>query len=254
MAWNPKEYAAFEAERLRPATELLARVPRRAPRTIVDLGCGTGTATRLLADRWPEAAVTGVDDSEAMLETARDAVPGVGWERRRIEQWQPSAPLDLLFSNAALHWLDDHPGLFRRLARQVAPDGCLAVQMPRNFGAPSHVLAQEVAEGGPWREKLRPLLRPDPVAAPEEYYALLRPLARRLDLWETRYLHVLRGEDPVLAWARGSLLVPLLGALEEADRARFEAEYREKVRGAYPPNSRGETLFPFRRLFLVASF
>ncbi len=166
--------------------------------------------------------------------------------------WEALRPADLVFSNAALHWLDDHAGLFPRLVSMLAPGGGLAVQMPHNHGAPSHTCMTEAAEAGPWRDRLHPLLRPSPVAAPAFYYDLLAPRSRAFDIWETEYLHVLEGDNPVVEWTRGTALRPLIAALEGAEREAFLAEYAQRVARAYPRRSDGRTLFPFRRLFFVA--
>jgi trans-aconitate 2-methyltransferase len=253
QGWNPTKYLEFAGPRLQPALDLLSRVLLADPASVYDLGCGAGNVTRFLAERWPSASVTGVDGSPAMLARAREAVPTVTWEEADLGTWRPPRPADLLFSNAALHWLDDHTRLFPRLMADLAPGGVLAVQMPRNHGAPSHTEMVAAAEAGPWRERLRPLLRTRPVAEPSFYYDVLAPHVSRLDIWETEYLHVLDGANPVVEWTRGSALRPLLDGLEEPDRSRFEAEYATRVARAYPPRSDGRTLFPFRRLFIVGN-
>jgi trans-aconitate 2-methyltransferase len=251
--WDPAKYLEFAGPRLQPALDLLARVRLPAPRVVYDLGCGAGNVTRLLADRWPAARITGVDGSAAMLSAAARNAPGVGWVEADLQAWTAPEPVELLFSNAALHWLDDHPALFPRLVRQLAPGGVLAVQMPRNHGAPSHSEMVAAAEAGPWRARLRPLLRSAPVAPPELYYAILAPHASQLEIWQTEYLHVLEGENPVVEWTRGSALRPLLEGLDEPDRGAFLADYASRIRAAYRPEADGRTLFPFRRLFLVAT-
>ena len=254
MSWNPQQYACFAGQRLRPALDLIARIPIEHPRTVVDLGCGTGSVTRILRARWPHAGITGVDGSPQMLAEARMAEAGIGWEQTDIAAWNPAAQFDLVFSNAALHWLDDHPALFTRLAGNVAGGGVLAVQMPRNFDAPSHTLMHELASSPPWRDALATLLRPQPVLTSEVYYGLLAANARSLDIWETEYLQILEGENPVAEWTKGTLLAPLLAALAPDARAAFESEYRRQVAQAYPRQADGKTLFPFRRLFIVAGF
>ena len=251
--WDPGKYLEFAAPRLRPALDLLGRVPLQTPATIYDLGCGAGNVTRLLAERWPAAAVTGVDGSPAMLATARAAVPAVTWLEADLATWRPPRPADLLFSNAALHWLDGHERLFPRLVADLASGGVLAVQMPRNHGAPSHTEMVAAAEAGPWRERLTPLLRARPVAEPAVYHDILAPHVSRLDVWETEYLHALEGQNPVVEWTRGSALKPLLDALAEPERSGFLAEYSRRIARAYPPRPGGRTLFPFRRLFIVAT-
>lgn len=231
---------------------MLSRCALETPGRIADLGCGPGNATALLADRWPGADLVGVDSSEAMLAEARRGPVPARWIAADIAAWKADEPPDLIFSNAALHWLDRHEALLPRLLAMLAPGGLLAVQMPRNFAAPSHVLLREVAAEPPWRDRLAGALRADPVRAPEAYYDLLAPVSSAVDIWQTEYLHVLQGEDAVLRWVRGSALTPVADTLGEAAFAAFEAVYRDRLREAYPMRSDGSTLFPFKRLFLVA--
>jgi trans-aconitate 2-methyltransferase len=251
MPWNPQQYLSYGNERLRPALDLMARIKLAAAQHIVDIGCGPGNVTTLLRERWPEASITGIDNSPEMLESARK-ITGIGWQLADAATWQAERQYDLIFSNATLHWLDRHEQLFPRLAQALTAGGCLAIQMPRNFTSASHSTAREVARSGPWQQALVPLLREAPVHDPAEYYRILAPHAEQLDIWETEYLHVLEGNNPVADWTRGSLLVPLLAALAEPQRSAFEAEYRRLVRAAYPAQADAKTLFPFRRIFIVA--
>jgi len=250
--WDPAQYLAFNSERLQPALDLLARIPAEAPASVVDLGCGPGNVTGALRARWPDAKIIGVDGSLEMLARARAALPDVAWIEADMGSWQPEAPADVIYSNAALHWLDDHHQVFPRLLEHVAPGGFLAAQMPRNWLAPSHTLITEIVTQGPWREKLEPLLRPAPSHAPEVYYDILAPLSRSLAIWETEYCQILEGENPVAEFVKGSQLKRFLDALDEPERSRFEAAYRERILQAYPKQDDGKTLFPFRRLFIVA--
>jgi trans-aconitate 2-methyltransferase len=251
--WDPAKYLEFAGQRLQPAIDLINRIPLIAPAVVCDLGCGAGNVTRLLVERWPVAQVVGVDASEAMLAAAVEAAPSVTWVKADLRGWSATRPPDLIFSNAALHWLDDHATLFPSLVDQLKPGGVLAVQMPRNHEAPSHTALLEIARDGAWRERLAPLLRPAPVAAPVEYYDLLGPRVRRLDIWETQYLQVLEGDAPVVEWTRGTFLKPLLDALDPDQRTSLLTRYTEKIRAAYPTRPDGRTLFPFRRLFMVAT-
>jgi trans-aconitate 2-methyltransferase len=244
--WDPEQYLRFGAERLRPALELLRRIPLDEPRSIYDLGCGPGTVTKLLRDRWPRASVVGIDASESMLGRAAASYPDITWRRADLTDWRPDVPADLLYSNAALHWLDDHATLFPRLLRELAPGGVLAVQMPNNFDAPTHTAVAEALAG----QGLLP--RPSPLLEPAAYYDLLAPRARSLDLWETRYYHVLEGEDPVVEWTRGTTLRPVLDELSGPEREAFLDDYRRRVRNAYPRREDGRTVLPFERLFVVA--
>lgn len=250
--WNPSQYHLFATPRLRPAIDLLAHVTLEAPRGIYDLGCGSGRTTSLLARRWPNARVVGVDASPAMLEDARRENPNIDFTQGDLASWMPDAPADLLFSNAALQWLDDHSRLFPRLMGFVTPGGQLAVQMPRNHDQPSHQAILAAAAAGPWSQRLAPFLRPAPVAEPEYYRALLAPLSVHLDIWETIYHHVLEGDNPVAEWTKGTALNPLLKAIDGEQRAGFESAYRALIAEAYPPDRAGRTLFKFRRLFIIA--
>jgi trans-aconitate 2-methyltransferase len=267
--WDPSQYLRFADHRLRPAIDLLARVPLDAPADIVDLGCGTGTSTRLLRDRWPSASLSGIDDSKQMLAKAAvawDERPAaacderppahecgsVSWVEADLNTWRPPAPLDLVFTNAALQWLPGHGTLMPRLLECLKPGGVLAVQMPRNGAAISHAGQRRVVEAGPWRDRLLPRLREAPVAEPSYYYDLLAPHCVSVDLWESEYTHVLQGEDAVLQWTRGTSLRPLLDGLEPDEQVAFETRFRALLAPAYPRRADGTTLFPFRRLFFVA--
>jgi trans-aconitate 2-methyltransferase len=251
MSWSPSQYLKFSQPRLRPAMDLLARIPSSEPHWIYDLGCGAGNVTAALLDRWPRACIVGVDSSPAMLALAARALPQLQWQQRTLADWRPDTPADLIYSNAALHWLPNHQQLFPALVEALAPGGVLAVQMPRNFSAPSHTLIAASAREGRWRDKLAPLLGEAPVAEPQSYYALLAPLASSLDIWESEYLQVLSGDDPVKEWTKGSWLMQFLDRLEPDERADFEADYARRLRAAYPRQADGSTLFPFRRLFIV---
>jgi trans-aconitate 2-methyltransferase len=185
VAWDPDRYLHFGGYRIRPALDLMARVPLAAPDRIVDLGCGAGNITRYIADYWPNARICGIDSSPEMLARAFAEGLDVTWLEADLRAWRPDDALDLIFSNAALQWCDEHHELVPQLLGYLAPRGVLAIQMPRNYGAPSHTCMAEAAAAGPWAEKLRPLLRQLPVAAPDFYYDLLSPLSWRLDIWET---------------------------------------------------------------------
>ena len=266
--WDPRQYELFAKPRLRPALDLLQQVPfaptsvgteSSQPRTVCDLGCGPGEITQILAGRWPQADVLGVDSSPDMLARAREAVSmsSLRWQHCDIASWRPAAPVDLIYSNAALHWLGDHERLFTHLLGQLAPGGVLAVQMPLSWPSPSHRILREIlaqgVDGTPiGSPELRAGYAQPPVHAPATYHRWLAPRTRRLDIWTTEYLHVLEGPDPVLGWVKGTVLRPLLATLDDADKARFLALYAERLRAAYPAMDDGKTLFPFPRLFLVA--
>lgn len=252
-SWNPQQYLTFADQRLRPALDLLARVPLGDAKRVTDLGCGPGNVTPFLRQRFPEASIVGVDSSAEMLAAAQaTSGDGVRWVHADAAQWQPDQPQDLIYANALLQWLDDHDTLFPRLLGGVRPGGVLAVQMPNQFSAPSHVLMREVAASGPWAEVLVPLLRPSPVAAPGKYDDWLAPHCNSVDVWQTEYLQKLTGEDAVLHWLSATALKPLLEALPPDHQRPFQAALAARLRAAYPPRSDGSTLFAFKRLFVVA--
>jgi trans-aconitate 2-methyltransferase len=254
-SWDPGQYLRFSDERLRPALDLLAQVPLDAPACVVDLGCGAGNVTAILRRRFPQAAVLGVDGSAAMLAKARDAAPDCRFAQGDFATWAPAAgeaAPDLIYSNAALHWVGGHETLFPRLVSLLAPGGVLAVQMPAMHDAPLRRLQNEVAAYGPWAEVLRDAGFARAILPAGEYYDLLRPHVAALDLWETTYLHVLSGEDAVVEWAAGSSLRPFLDRLPEGLRAGYRSAYAAALRPHYPRRADGATLLPFRRLFVVA--
>jgi trans-aconitate 2-methyltransferase len=253
MSWHPERYLAFDDYRTRPAADLLARVPLRAPERVVDLGCGPGNSTALLALRWPQADVLGVDSAPAMLGKAREGGIPARWLEADIASWTPEVPVDLLFSNAALQWLADHQTLLPRLLGDLRPGGVLAIQMPRNFQAASHVTLRELAAEKPWAARLAGVLRAEPVASPASYHDLLAPLSTSLEIWQTEYLQVLEGEDPVLRWTEATALRPVLQTLDEIEGAAFKHAYAARLREVYPRRPDGTTLFPFLRLFIVAT-
>jgi len=254
MVWDPQQYLTFKAPRLQPAIDLLARIPLERPQSIVDLGCGPGNVTPLLRQRWPDAEIVGIDNSSEMLAQAREAMPDIQFEKGDVSDWNPEQKLDIIFSNAALQWVSGHETLFPDIAAHVAADGVLAIQMPRNFEAPSHSTMLEVIREGPWRDLLEPVWVAVPTQAPTFYYNLLDPLARELQIWETEYIQILDGENPVAEYTKGTWLSRFLNILEEPWRSEFEAEYRTRIAAAYPPQSNGKTLFPFRRQFILATF
>ena len=258
MSWDPSQYLKYANERLRPALDLIARIPLTAPRTIVDLGCGAGNVTKLLAERWPRARVIGVDNSASMLATARASSGGDTrreWIEADLAEWMPSEPAEVVFSNAALHWQDEHSTLFPRIFTWVAPGGALAVQMPDQFAAPSHVALAEVVRSARWRDRLAPLLRAAPVAPAASYFRLLDGAAQQVDAWTTEYLHVLSAradEHPVVAWTKGTALTPFLAMLDEDAQRAFVEDFAERLAPAYPVLRDGRVLLSFRRVFMVA--
>lgn len=251
--WDPSQYMKFAGPRLRPALDLLAQVAVDGARTVYDLGCGPGNLTEFLRGRWPDAEVIGIDSSEEMLERARNAHPDVTWSKADLTTWRPDRPADVIYANAALQWVADHENLFPALARALGDGGVLAVQMPRNHTAPSHALMQDAIEASPWADAMRGARGLPPVPGPEVYYDLLGPEVSELNIWESEFLQVLEGDNAVAEYTRGTALKPYLDALADDDqRAQFFDDYSARTRQAYPQRADGKTLFPFRRLFIIA--
>ncbi|MCB1377560.1 MAG: trans-aconitate 2-methyltransferase [Alphaproteobacteria bacterium] len=251
--WNPDHYLKFADERTRPARDLLAQVPLAAPDRIYDLGCGPGNSTALLVARYGRAHVTGIDNSAAMLEKARSACPAAHFAHGDLTSWTPPEAPDLLFSNATFQWVPDHVSVLERLLRGLRAGAVLAVQMPDNLQEPSHRLMSEVAGQGPWTEKLAgaPAAR-DMLPTPSAYYARLRPLSVRIEIWHTIYNHPLAGPRGIVDWLASTGLRPFLAPLDDAGQAEFLKAYEAELAKAYPVNPDGTVLLRFPRLFLVA--
>jgi trans-aconitate 2-methyltransferase len=251
--WNPNLYMRFEDERLLAARDLLARVPLDSALIVYDLGCGPGNSAELLSRRFPDANITGLDTSDAMLDHARVRAPRARFVKQNIVDWTPTEPPNLIFANGALDFLSDHHALFPRLAATLAPGGVFAVQMPSTAHESSHALMRMVAADGPWSSRLVPVAKTQPVIAEfENYYAWLRPVAARIDMWMTTYVLMFDGPQEIADWFAGSALQPFLELLSDDERCAFVARYRDGLRDAYPAQADGKVLLTYPRLFIVA--
>ena len=251
--WNPQLYLKFSDQRGRPAADLVSQIHLESPKHIIDLGCGTGNSTERLHQRWPEAHLAGLDSSPAMLRQARENHPEWDWIESTIENWAASATYDLVFSNAALHWVRQHDDLFPRLVERVAPRGALAVQMPHNAGSPATQAMKKIASDPRWSAALAGASETTFVQRADFYYEVLRKLSSRLNIWETEYLQVVDGPRAILDWLRSTGMRPYLERLpDQAQRDQFEAMCLAEFEQAYPADDQGKTLFPYRRLFIVA--
>jgi trans-aconitate 2-methyltransferase len=252
--WDPRQYAAYADERARPFFELVARVDVADPVEVVDLGCGPGGLTATLLQRWPDAGVVGVDSSADMVEAAAEHAveERLSFVHADVATWQPAGPVDVVVANAVLQWVPGHLELLPRIASWLRPGGVLAFQVPDNFEEPSHTSLRDLRTSTRWREHLGDGAdRSAGVERPQTYLETLLGLGLRADVWQTTYLHVLDGEDPVLEWVKGTALRPVLSALpSEEDRREFLAVYAAALRAAYPSRPWG-TLFTFRRTFAV---
>ncbi len=257
--WDPKSYQQFARLRERPVFELLNRLPLEKPECIYDLGCGTGIATRLLAERWPRAELFGVDSSIEMLQEAIALPIKVNWLNADVSQWQAEKPANLLFAAAVLHFIEDHESLLPRLLAQLQAGGCLAVHMPNWRDAPWYqLMLRALSEPGPsglplGTLALRKFMASRNVLSLDSYYRLLAPLTRELDIWETEHLQVVEGNSPIFDWVKVSALRPVLSALNEFEREAFLNKYLKLLHSHYPVEDDGRTLFPFKRTFIVAT-
>ena len=249
--WDPLVYLRAADERARPFHDLVARIGAEHPRAVVDLGCGPGTLTAVLAHRWPGAAVRAMDSSPEMVAAARAA--GVDAEFGDVTGWRPGPDDDVVVCNAVLQWVPGHLDLVRRWVAGLAPGAWFAFQVPGNFTARSHVLIRELAAGPQWTDRLAGHLRDEhAVHSPAEYAIAIAATGCAVDAWETTYLHRLTGPDPVLEWVTGTALRPVRTALDDTEWAAFTADLAPLLRAAYPPADDGTTWFPFRRIFAVA--
>jgi trans-aconitate 2-methyltransferase len=249
--WDPERYLTYADERGRPFVELVARVGAEAPGAVVDLGCGPGNLTTLLRERWPEADIRGIDSSPEMIEKAWEVDPSITFEVADLRTWVEEVdPVDVLVSNATLQWVPGHLELLPALVSRVRPGGWLAFQVPGNFDEPSHTIRRDLAAEAPYAEHTRGVAVPSS-HDPADYLEALAALGCRVDAWETTYLHVLTGDDPVFTWVSGTGARPTLQALPDDLRPAFEEEFRRRLRAAYPEQD-GRVILPFRRVFVVA--
>ncbi|HEV7613082.1 MAG TPA: trans-aconitate 2-methyltransferase [Steroidobacteraceae bacterium] len=253
MNWSAKQYAAFEDERTRPVRDLVSALPATEARLVVDLGCGPGNSTEVLAARFPNAAVSGLDSSPDMIAAARQRLPQVKFSIGAIEGWTDGGPLDVILANAVLQWVPNHRILLPELVAKLTTGGALAVQMPDNVDDPAHRLMREVAMDEPWAKALAgaSAVR-TPIEDANWYYELLSPFCARVDVWRTTYYHPLSGPGAIVEWFKGSGLRPFLAPLDSASRAAYLERYTAAVKRAYPVLSDGSVLLPFPRLFIVA--
>ncbi len=254
-SWDPDRYLTYADERGRPFVELLARVGAESPTSVVDLGCGPGNLTALLVERWPAAHVAGLDSSADMIAAAKETTPAVAFEVADLRDWVTGEedPVDVLVSNATLQWVPGHLDLLPALVGRVAAGGWLAFQVPGNFDEPSHTIRTELAAEAPYVRALEHHVPHVPSSHdPAVYLRALQHLGCEVDAWETTYLHVLHGEDPVFAWVSGTGARPTLQALPDDLRPAFEEEFKRRLRAAYPPGPSGDVVLPFRRIFVVA--
>lgn len=253
--WSAAQYLKFAEQRTRPARDLLAHVPLDSVRRVLDIGCGPGNSTEVLAARYPGAQVTGIDSSPDMIATARKAFPGVQFTVADLTAYTPEQPADLLFANAVLQWVDydERIPTMKRLLRSLQPNGIFAMQVPDNYTENSHAAMRTVAETGPWAELLG-RARPSfgPFQTPQLLYDQLIPMCSSIDIWHTIYHHPLDSHEGIVEWVKGTGLRPFIDPLSPDEREAFLSRYLEQLKKLYPSSADGKVLLRYPRLFMVA--
>ena len=248
--WDAAHYLRFAGERTRPSFDLVARIEVDEPREIIDLGCGPGNSTTVVARRWPKAHLVGLDNSAAMIAAARKTRLPADWKVADLTHWSAPTPCDVVFCNASLQWVSDHQALIPRLFGQVATGGALAFQVP--VPSEAHQLMAALADSERWRGLYAEPPRLWVGHEPSFYYDLLSGVSPRLDIWTTDYLHVLEGPAAVVDWFQSTGLRPFLTPLPSHEQPHFLDEFRAGIEQLYPRRPNGQVLFSFRRLFIIA--
>jgi trans-aconitate 2-methyltransferase len=250
--WDPVKYLAFGDHRARPFHDLVARIGAASPCRVVDLGCGPGNLTETLSARWPDAVIEASDSSPEMVAAARER--GIAAEVADVNDWTPKVDTDVVVTNAVLQWVPGHAALLSRWAKELPAGAWLALQVPGNFSAPSHMAIRELVGSPRWHRELSEVVLREALAVlePSGYADVLVDAGCEVDAWETTYAQRLSGEDPVLEWVSGTALRPIRAVLDEDLWQRFRSELAAELRRAYPPRADGTTWFPFRRVFAVA--
>jgi trans-aconitate 2-methyltransferase len=251
--WNPDQYLKFSNERTRPALDLASQIEIKKPKRIIDLGCGTGTSTEILAKKWPQAEITGLDSSEEMLNKAQAAHPNITWVKQDLNEWIPDQKYDIIFSNASLQWINPVESLIASSIEALNEGGAFAFQVPNNHDSPYHTCIIEAASRPQWKMKMEQVVNPLRYDSINFYYDLLSKRVSKIIAWETRYFQIMEGPEAILEWVSGTALGPYLQVLgSEKERVSFKADLLNFYRKSFPASSDGKVIFPFNRQFLIA--
>lgn len=250
--WNSNLYLRFASERTQPARDLVQRIKLDDPARIIDLGCGPGNSTEVLSQRWPHAHIIGIDNSPEMIYAAQTNYPQRHWTTADMNFWVPSEPLSLIFSNAAIQWLDHHDYHLVRWMNSIESGGAFAFQIPSSNYALVRTIIHQISHAAKWTERLERARTSLTMHAPSFYYDVLAPFSCTVELWETEYFHVLPNHAAIIEWMKGTGLRPFLNPLNETEQNEFLAELLHQVEMGYPNQLDGSVLFPFRRMFVIA--
>ncbi len=251
--WDPEQYLRFQGERTQPSIDLAARIPLDDPRSIIDVGCGPGSSTRVLRKRWPHADIIGIDKSEKMIQRARRDYPGQKWVVGDASTFETPSSFDIVFSNAAIHWIPQHEILLRQLFRMLKGNGVLAVQVPANQESPLFRAILRVSENGKWSAYTRGREAAITYHNPAYYYSQLSSYAKDISLWETIYYHIMNSHQDLIEWYQSTAMKPFLDSLPtDESREEFKGEILAECKASYPLQNDGKLLYPFKRLFFTA--
>ncbi|MEM7671878.1 MAG: methyltransferase domain-containing protein [Verrucomicrobiota bacterium] len=250
--WNPKLYLKFEKERTQPSIDLLSRIDLDSPKKIIDLGCGPGNSTRLLADRWPAASVEALDSSPGMLEKAAKALPDLRFIHADLGTWVSEAKYNLIFSNATLQWISNHHELLPRVFNLLEDEGVLAIQVPFHYSGPLNRSIIETSLDEHWKSRMGAARDALSVETESAYYDILSALTEDVSMWTTEYFHVMESPQAIVDWVNSTALRPFLAQLQdESEVADFKAILLGKYERAYAKQADSKVLLPFKRLFML---
>lgn len=251
--WNPELYLKFEKERTQPARDLISRIRKEDPSSILDIGCGPGNSTAELRKRWSNARIIGLDSSEAMLESAKKDYPGFEWILYDASRdLSHLGKFDIIFSNAVIQWLPDHKSLLKKYFGMLNEGGVLAVQVPNTTFMPINIAVRAAAKEERWREYFKDMRNDLHFEEISYYYDILSPVTDYVDLWETHYCHIVSGHEAIVEMYKPTGMKPYLSKLNEDEQERFASDVLEKIKKEYTIQKDGRVLFPFRRIFFTA--
>lgn len=252
--WDSSKYLKFGNERTQPAIDLVNRINIEKPQKILDIGCGPGNSSKVLAQRYPDADILGIDNSPSMIETAREQHPDIRFMHCDVSKdlHVLGGDFDIVFSNACIQWIPDHNALLQSMIGLLKPGGVIAIQTPMNYQEPIHQIIQETSTSSIWSPKFQKNPRIFYNLTQSEYYELLSDIASDFYMWQTTYFHKMKSHDDIMEWYRATGLRPYLNLLSASDRLNFEKDIYKKLVNAYPKQRNGEIIFRFPRFFFIA--
>ncbi len=251
--WNPNKYLQFKSERTQPSIDLISKIQKSDPKSIIDIGCGPGNSTQILVNRWPKAEITGLDNSEEMIKTARQDYPNQEWIVNDFSTHEFNRKFDVVFSNAAIQWMPNHSELLKKFRSLLTKRGVVAVQIPQFWDMPLGKIIDNTAKDDRWRIKTESIANIFTIHNYSFYYDVLSQIFSSVEMWETDYLHVLNSHSSIVEMMRSTGLKPYYESLNnDSDISEFEGVVLKEIIIAYPEQSNGKVILPFKRLFFTA--